>query len=135
MLTAVPDQILPVRGGRYVCPWRKEKVVMGNYFCKAVQHFLGQERRWLKNPKLKEKSDDLIKKYSNWDHMQEALKGFRADTSGEVYYIPYLSVIRKNVIITRIRNVFNASSPSSNGVSFSYFIIDTVIRSRKFRYV
>lgn len=43
----------------------------------------------------------------------------KCDDSGEAYYLPYFSVIRKDALTTKIRNVFNASAPSANGVSLN----------------
>jgi hypothetical protein len=77
---------------------------------------------------------------------QEVLKKKdNCDNSGDVYYIPYFSVIKKDALTTKLRNVFNASAKSENGVTLNdqiypgpkmqTTIFDVITRSRQFRFI
>ena len=61
------------------------------------------------------------------------------------YYIPYISVLRRDAVTTKLRNVFNASSPSSNGVTLNdqihagpklqTHIFDIITRIKQFKFI
>lgn len=94
---------------------------------------------------LKKLVDDFIQEYIDLSHMEEVPPSQQRDESGKVSYIPYLSVIRKEAITTKLRVVFNASSPTSNGVALNDImypgpklqnsIFDILCRQRQFKWV
>lgn len=104
-------------------PWRQEKVNLGNSYRKAVQFYLGQEKRWRTNGDHKLKSDEFLNEYLILGHMSKAPTELQGGTTGKVYYIPHLSVIRQETSTTKLRNanaaLNNASSPTSSGVSLN----------------
>lgn len=81
--------------------------------------------------------------YWNLKHREEVPREFQGDTSGEAYGIAYLSVIQREATSTEIWNVFNASSPTPNGVNLSQMIhpepkltnriFDILFRMRRFK--
>jgi hypothetical protein len=133
--------------GRYVVPtpWKRNAPALGSSYRKAVGFYLSQESRWLKDPEHKEKSDAFMREYELLGHMSRIPKSECRDESGNAYYIPYISILRKDAITTKLRNVFNASSPTSNGVSLNDTIhpgptlltkiFDIMVRIRQFRIV
>lgn len=105
-------------------PWRQEDVSLGNSYCKTVQYYLAQKKRWCKNKELKTKSDEFMLEYLDLGHMEEVPINLQADTSENIYYTPYLSVIRQDATAAKIRNVFNASllkwyRPQPNNLSWT----------------
>lgn len=93
------------------------------------------------------KSDEFILEYLELVHMEEVPANLQTATSENIYYSPYLSVIRQQTRATtaKIRKLFDASSPSSNGVSLNQIIypgpklqnhiFDIVTRVRKFEFI
>lgn len=67
--------------------------------------------------------DEFISEYRELGHIEEVLEALRVDVGVEVYYIPYLSVLRKDATTKKLRNVFNTSSPSSNDISLNQRIL------------
>ena len=115
------DQVTRNQEGRYMVPtpWKKDAPELGSSYNKAVSFFLGQENRWYKNPTHKQKSDEFMKEYLELGHMSPIPLEEQKDKSGDAYYIPYISILRKDAVTTKLRNVFNASSPSSNGITLN----------------
>lgn len=111
-------------GGQSVVPisCRQYNITVGKSSHRAVQYYLAQKERWLKNKDLSLRSDELMAEYLNLGHVKQVPREFQGDTSGEVFYIPCFSVIRQEATSTKIWNVFNASSPTSNGVSLNQII-------------
>lgn len=132
---------------RYVVPllWKECAPALGNSYSKAIKFFLAQETRLEKNSVHKQKSDAFMREYINLGHMEVVPDAERAVADGSAYYIPYFSVIRDTALTTKLRNVFNASSPSDNGVSLNdllltgpklqTMIFDIITRSRQFKYI
>lgn len=100
--------------GRYVAPipWKKQKMELGNSYDNAYKFFLRQEKRWYQDAEHKKMSDDFMAEYLEMGHMSEIPQDKQRDRSGRAYYIPYLSVIRRDSLTTKLRNVFNASAAS-----------------------
>lgn len=133
--------------GRYVVPipWRKDAPRLGNSYTKAVQLYIGQEKRWEKNPTHKQLSDEFMEEYLKLNHMAKVPKHMQSDTSSNSYYIPYHSILRQNALTSKLRNVFNASSSTSNGITLNQtihvgpklqtHICDILTRIRQFKYV
>lgn len=62
-------------------------------------------------------SNNFMNEYIKLGHMTQ-LNLFQEKKDGSnPYYIPYISIIRKNALATKLRNVFNDSMKSSNGIS------------------
>ncbi|XP_043466955.1 uncharacterized protein LOC122501502 [Leptopilina heterotoma] len=82
----------------------------------ALRRFLNLEKRLKKNPELKTDYNNFMIEYENLGHMTEVLDEFSVLIS---YYIPQLIIIRESSSSTRVRVVFDSSSPTSSGVSFN----------------
>ncbi|XP_041451899.1 uncharacterized protein LOC121405318 [Drosophila obscura] len=102
--------------GRYIvtlpfkCP---ENVDLGHSRCAAQAQFLKNEQRLQRNLPLKEQYDAVIQEYLELGHMTAVTP---SHDSGH-YYLPHHAVFKPDSTTTKLRVVFNASSPSSNGKS------------------
>lgn len=64
------------------------------------------------------RSDEFLSEYRNLGKKGKASETLRGYAGGEVFYIPHLSVTRKDATITKLRNVFIVSSPMFKGFSW-----------------
>lgn len=132
--------------GRYVVPipWKEDAPPLGHSYRKAHKMFIGQENKWRRNQEHYDMSNKFMMEYNTLDHMSLVTTDVKSD-SPDVYYIPYLSILRKDAITTKLRNVFNASMPTSNGISLNdqmwegpklkTNIKDVLITARSFMYI
>ncbi len=77
--------------------------------------------------------------------MTELDEKFHGDNTGYAFYIPYFSVIRKDALTTKLRNVFNASAASESGLSLNDVIhpgpklqtsiFDVIMQTRGYQYI
>lgn len=74
------------------------------------------ERRLLRNPQLSISYHEFLSEYSNLGHMELASDD---STKFSPVYLPHHPIIREASSTTRVRVVFNASSPTSNGSSLN----------------
>ena len=126
-------------------PWIIDAPALGHSYRKAVKFFLSQEKRLQNNHDLKTRSNDFMLEYINMGHMKEVAAERCADETGNVYYIPWISILRQDAVTTKLRNVFHASMPTSNGVTLNdtmhegpklqNLIFNVKSGSRKFRYI
>lgn len=105
--------------GRYVVPipWREDAPALGPSFRAAVRSYVAQERRWLRDPEHKKAVDEFMEEYIALNHMTVVPETEHRVESGLVSYVPYLSVVRKEALTTKLRIVFNASAPTESGFS------------------
>ncbi|CAD6997982.1 unnamed protein product [Ceratitis capitata] len=108
--------------GRYVValPFKQnfpEDVNLGYSRNSAVQQFLRSEAALARRPELKVEYHRVLREYISLGHM----KPVASDIEGSMgcYYLPHHAVIKPDSTTTKVRVVFNASSPSSNGVSLN----------------
>jgi len=135
------------QSGRYVVPipWKINKPEIGHSYRKALRFYLWQERNLERNPEHKKLSNQFMDEYLKLGHMSEIKKESHGDETGEVYYVPYLSVFRNDSLTTKLRNVFNASAPTSNNLSYNdqvmagpkcqTDIIKILVKARTFKYM
>ncbi|XP_041450611.1 uncharacterized protein LOC121404684 [Drosophila obscura] len=83
--------------------------------CAAQAQFLRNEQRLQRNLPLKEQYDAVIEEYLELGHMTAVTP---SHDSGH-YYLPHHGVFKPDSTTTKLRVVFNASSPSSNGKSLN----------------
>lgn len=133
--------------GRYVVslPFRREfpsGLSLGNSRHIALSQFTRNEARLLKNPDMKSHYDGVIHEYFEMGHA----KVVEPPKYGAIaYYLPHHAVFKPDSTTTKLRVVFNASSPSSNGVSLNNVLYPgpvlqadlmvLILRWRLFRYV
>ncbi|XP_041451549.1 uncharacterized protein LOC121405052 [Drosophila obscura] len=120
------------------CP---ENVDLGHSRCAAQAQFLKNEQSLQRNLPLKEQYDAVIQEYLELGHMTAVTP---SHDSGH-YYLPHHAVFKPDNTTTKLRVVFNASSPSSNGKSLNDTLHSgpvlqsdltmQILRWRVFRYV
>ncbi|XP_073831493.1 uncharacterized protein [Musca autumnalis] len=134
--------------GRYIVrlPFKEANsngVGLGHSRSSAMAQFLRNEARLMRTPELKEEYDRVVREYSELGHMH--LVPSSSSSSRTNYYLPHHAVVKPDRASTKVRVVFNASSPSSSGLSLND-ILHTgpilqsdltmlILRWRFFRYV
>ncbi|XP_075163097.1 uncharacterized protein LOC142235722 [Haematobia irritans] len=84
----------------------------------AAARFYRNEARLLRAPQLKEEYDNVLREYINLGHMN-AISPTDPAGSSTCYYLPHHAVIKPESTTTKVRVVFNASFPTSNGLSLN----------------
>ncbi|EFA02786.1 hypothetical protein TcasGA2_TC008524 [Tribolium castaneum] len=84
-------------------------------FANAFRRLQSIERRLIKNPLLYEDYKAFMNEYLDLGHMQLLTNG----NSSDGYYIPHHCVIKADSPSTKLRVVFDASCPSSEGKSLN----------------
>lgn len=104
--------------GRYVVtlPFKTpDSISLGHSRSIALSQFLRSENRFKKNPELKLQYDSVLQEYLDLGHMREVPPSNDSDN----FYLPHHAVLKPDSTTTKLRVVFNASSPSSNGQSLN----------------
>ncbi|XP_070141605.1 uncharacterized protein [Drosophila kikkawai] len=103
----------------------------------ALAQFLRNEQRLKRDPPLKARYDSVIQEYLDLGHMAEVSPKSRSAT----YYLLHHAVLKPESTTTKVRVVFNASSPSANGTSLNDILhagpvlqSDLTIQILKWRY-
>jgi len=81
----------------------------------ALDQFLRNENRFKRDFPLKEQYDSVIQEYLDLGHMKEVPPSYDSPS----YYLPHQAVVKPESTTTKLRVVFNASSPSANGTSLN----------------
>nr|XP_041630542.1 uncharacterized protein LOC121501974 [Drosophila kikkawai] len=92
-----------------------EHIDLGHSRSSALAQFLRNETRLKKEPALKNTYDSVIQEYIDLGHM----KPVPPNTDKINFYLPHHAVFKPESATTKVRVVFNASSPSSNGNSLN----------------
>ncbi|XP_062121532.1 uncharacterized protein LOC133835556 [Drosophila sulfurigaster albostrigata] len=126
--------------GRYrvTLPFRKpDGIELGHSRSIALAQFLKNENRLSRNDSLKEQYNAVLQEYVDLGHM----------TIGTTpnFYLPHHAVFKPDSTTTKVRVVFNASCPSSNGKSLNDILHSgpilqsdltlQILRWRYYRYV
>ncbi|XP_075150778.1 uncharacterized protein LOC142224886 [Haematobia irritans] len=109
--------------GRYIVylPFKEghpQQLCLGRSRQMAMAQFYRNEARLLRNPDLKQRYDENLDEYLSLGHMTPIEFDARA-LEGDNYYLPHHAVIKPESTTTKVRVVFNASAPSSNGASLN----------------
>ncbi|XP_037811311.1 uncharacterized protein LOC119603370 [Lucilia sericata] len=109
--------------GRYVVrlPFKDgypENLTLGQSRTSAMAQFFRNESRLIRNPEFKVQYDNVLQEYLQLGHMKQVDPpcNFRFPLH---YYLPHHAVLKPDSTTTKVRVVFNASSPSSNGLSLN----------------
>ncbi|XP_055910779.1 uncharacterized protein LOC129945147 [Eupeodes corollae] len=107
--------------GRYVVslPFNKTSVVFGDSRGAALNMLHSMERRFSKNPILKQQYIDFMREYERLGHMKIVPIN---DLSCPSFYLPHHAVLKPDSATTKLRVVFNASYKSSNGHSLNDYL-------------
>nr|XP_041633544.1 uncharacterized protein LOC121503298 [Drosophila kikkawai] len=92
-----------------------EHIDLGHSRSSALAQYLRNETRLKKEPALKDTYDSVIQEYIDLGHM----KPVPPNTDKINFYLPHHAVFKPESATTKVREVFNASSPSSNGNSLN----------------
>nr|CAA09069.1 polyprotein [Drosophila melanogaster] len=132
--------------GKYVVtlPFRDPEHIgcgLGHSRSWALAQFLKNEQRLKKDEALKARYDSVIQEYLDLKHMRQVLPTHDCNA----YYMPHHAVLKPESVTTKLRVVFNASSPSSNGTSLNDILhagpvlqsdlTVQILKWRDFRYV
>ncbi|XP_041632409.2 uncharacterized protein [Drosophila kikkawai] len=104
--------------GKYIVslPFKdSEHIDLGHSSSSALSQFLRNETRLKKEPTLKDTYDSVIQEYIDLGHM----KPVPPNTDKINFYLPHHAVFKPESATTKVRVVFNAFSPSSNGNSLN----------------
>ncbi|XP_059226988.1 uncharacterized protein LOC131998556 [Stomoxys calcitrans] len=107
------DTVRRNSNGRYIVtlPFRNCEE-LGNSRNIAMAQFYRMERKLQKTPEIKEQYDNAILEYLELGHIRKITA--QEITKTPNYYLPHHAVIKPDRLTTKLRVVFNASSPSSN---------------------
>lgn len=96
-------------------PLKKDPSLLGDSFKKATHCLQSLERRLKVKPDFSRMYHDFMLEYETLGHMTNVNKTNLC--SG--YFIPHHGILRESSSTTKLRVVFNASCPTSTGVSFN----------------
>nr|CAI5820348.1 unnamed protein product [Callosobruchus analis] len=82
----------------------------------AEKRFLSLEKRLKSNPNMYSLYVDFMHEYEKLGHMTRLNED---DDDKPEYFMPHHGVLKESNLTTKLRVVFNASSPSSTGISFN----------------
>lgn len=108
--------------GRFVVtmPLKGDPSTLGHSFANARKRFLSLERRFKRDPSFHEKYNAFMREYERLGHMTlDSDCTLPTENSMNKYYIPHHGVIRTSSTTTQLRVVFDASAPTSSGVSLN----------------
>lgn len=107
--------------GRYIVklPFRSPEPQCrhGESLSIASRRLEGLERRLNKNPELKIQYSEVMAEYLTLNHME--LVPAEQKIKADAVYLPHHAVVREDKTTTKVRVVFNASSPGTNGISLN----------------
>ncbi|XP_035232634.1 uncharacterized protein LOC118204414 [Stegodyphus dumicola] len=86
-------------------------------------------KRLSKNATLQHLYQDFITEYENLDHMERVDDNSKPELE---YYLPHHGVYRPEKSSTKLRVVFNASAPSSNGLSLNDLLLAGAVQEDTF---
>ncbi|GFV31658.1 uncharacterized protein TNCV_692321 [Trichonephila clavipes] len=105
--------------GRYVVkmPLKNEPTCLGESRDIALKRLNALWTRLIRDPQYLKLYRDFIHEYDQFGHMKEVVA--EHDNSEVAYYMPHHGVLRPEKSTTKLRVVFNATNPTSNGLSLN----------------
>ncbi|GFV61686.1 uncharacterized protein TNCV_188441 [Trichonephila clavipes] len=105
--------------GRYVVkmPLKNEPNCLGESRGMALKRLNALWTRLIRDPQYLKLYRDFIHEYDQLCHMKEVVA--EHDNSEVAYYMPHHGVLRPEKSTTKLRVVFNATNPTSNGLSLN----------------
>lgn len=102
--------------GRYIVsiPFKGDVNSLGDSYDIAFKMFLQLEKRLQANSTLRNLYVEFLREYERLGHMTKVESDEKPD-----YFMPHHGVLRETSLTTKLRVVFNASSPTSTGVSLN----------------
>ncbi|XP_051166617.1 uncharacterized protein LOC127284933 [Leptopilina boulardi] len=112
------ENIQRLENGKYQVrlPFNEKKGALGESRVRASRCLNSLIKRFENSPELKKDYSEFLENYEMLEHMTE-LKENELDKPK--FYFPHHPVVRQESLTTKLRVVFNGSSPSSSGVSLN----------------
>lgn len=114
---------------------------LGESYYIAKKRFYSLESRFRKNPELKVLYSQFIKEYADCGHLSESSSSKPPNS----YFLPHHPVFRDKSESTKLRVVFNASEPTTSGLSVNNLqmvgptvqdsLFNILLRFRQYKYV
>ncbi|XP_045541883.1 uncharacterized protein LOC123723348 [Papilio machaon] len=134
--------------GRFIVtiPLKNNTNVLGESYEMAQRRFLSLERRFQRNPVFKERYIAFMQEYERLGHMTENNTRNTSEAESNIeYFLPHHGVINDASTTTKFRVVFDASAPTSSGLSFNDIqmvgptiqddLLSILLRFRQHKYV
>lgn len=122
-------------------PLKQSHEVLGDSLQRAKSCLFSLERRFQGQPTFKERYVKFMSEYLSLGHMSEC----DSDSTSTPYFIPHHGVLNENSTTTKLRVVFNASSPTTTGISLNMIqmvgptvqddLLSILLRFRLYKYV
>lgn len=96
-------------------PFKKSTCLLGESKKNALRRLYSTENRLLKNPSLKLAYCEFMENYEKSGHMSQ----IEPADDELAYYLPHHAVINENSSTTKVRVVFDGSSPTDTGISLN----------------
>ncbi|XP_056629853.1 uncharacterized protein LOC130440615 [Diorhabda sublineata] len=122
-------------------PLKQQPSSLGESKAQAEKRFYALERKFRRDPMLHSRYIQFMNEYKELGHMTIC----NGNDSSFEYFMPHHGVLREESLTTKLRVVFDASAPSSNGLSFNNIqvigpvlqddLLSIVLRFRKYNYV
>jgi hypothetical protein len=96
-------------------PLKESVEMLGESLQRAKRCLLALERRNKSRPLFNEMYKDFMSEYLSLGHMSE----YKSSDVNKGYFLPHHGVLRESSTTTKLRVVFNASAPTTSGVSLN----------------
>lgn len=105
--------------GRFIVtiPLSESPERLGNSYDTAEKRLLSLERKFDRDESFKAEYHRFIKEYESLGHMHKVVS--EAQNNVTCYYMPHHGVRKESSLTTKLRVVFDASAPSSSGLSLN----------------
>lgn len=132
------------RTGKFIVKLQflKEPSVLGSSEEMAIRRFFYLERKFERDPHLKNEYNKFMREYENLKHMEEVPRNSLDDV---LYVIPHHSVLNPSSSTTKFRVVFDASAKSTTNIALNEILANgpmlqdelfsIMVRFRKHEYV
>lgn len=101
-------------------PLKSDPSTLGHSYQNAKNRFLSLERRFKRDSSFKTKYNEFMREYERLGHMTlDSDCTSPSEKAAIKHYIPHHGVIRSSSTTTQLRVVFDASAPTSSGVSLN----------------
>ncbi|KMQ84915.1 hypothetical protein RF55_16893 [Lasius niger] len=97
---------------------RNEAITIGESRQQALSRFHALERRFKRQPALKEEYVQFMEEYEKQGHMSRLLQDAKIDVTLS-YFLPHQAILRPDHITTKLRVVFDASARTDNDKSLN----------------
>ncbi|GBN77064.1 hypothetical protein AVEN_119548-1 [Araneus ventricosus] len=106
------------KDGRYVVPMAlsRDPSCLGNSKDMAIRQLNSLWKRLSRDSEYLSLYTDFLREYEDLGHLERVVESSKPPTQ---YYIPHHGVLRPDKLTTKLRVVFNASSPTTTGISLN----------------